>query len=299
MELEILKLFYDYSINGKLVDPNFIDKLIEIVVSNKKLNDYIRTVEFTNRLDKSDYAVQCASYSYSSKKILIDYESIQQFMVNEIQCYGHLFIPFEQIMFNNLTIVQIILHELEHAYQYKQADDKNDNSLENKIIHACFRVNLALQNPKFLEGVTEKELNIYLQHTREQYKKYYIFKPTERLAQYHSYKTILEAIKQIQNLIPNLYEFNNALFAEEMIKGYRESIKDYNCTCPTEVYLAQNNIYETWKGFDFYKEDSQQILQEVSKEYSLSKRVSLGLPISNEEYGTTISFLNSTNKYNC
>ena len=52
MELEILKLIYDYSVNRKLIDPKFIDKLIEIVVSKKSLNDYVRNVEFTNKLEK-------------------------------------------------------------------------------------------------------------------------------------------------------------------------------------------------------------------------------------------------------
>lgn len=53
MELEIVKLIYDYSANGKLVDSKFIDKIIEIVVSKKSLNNYVRNVRFTNKLEKT------------------------------------------------------------------------------------------------------------------------------------------------------------------------------------------------------------------------------------------------------
>lgn len=63
MELEILKLIYDYSVNGKLVDLKFIDKITEIVVSKRSLSDYVRNVQFTNKLEKNDYAVVSASYN--------------------------------------------------------------------------------------------------------------------------------------------------------------------------------------------------------------------------------------------
>ena len=44
---KILKLIYDYSINCKLVDCNFIDKLIEIVTNERGLETYVKNVAFT------------------------------------------------------------------------------------------------------------------------------------------------------------------------------------------------------------------------------------------------------------
>ena len=42
MELEILKLIFDYSKTGHFPDHYFLDKVVEIVVKNKDLNDYVK-----------------------------------------------------------------------------------------------------------------------------------------------------------------------------------------------------------------------------------------------------------------
>lgn len=40
MKSKLLKLLYEYSANGKLVDGKYIQKLIEIVVDSKGIVDY-------------------------------------------------------------------------------------------------------------------------------------------------------------------------------------------------------------------------------------------------------------------
>ena len=131
MELEILKLIYDYSVKGKLVDLKFIDKIIEIVVNRRSLNNYVRNITVTNTLEKQDYGVVCAAYSPLKKEMVLDYESIQNLLENS-SYYDSLLNGLEQIMFKNLIITQIVFHELEHAYQFKQTDNKSDNSIESK-----------------------------------------------------------------------------------------------------------------------------------------------------------------------
>lgn len=300
MELEILKLIYDYSIKGKLVDSKFIDKLIEIVVSKKSLNDYVRNVRFTNKLDKNNNGVSCATYSPLTMEVLLDYESMQIVMENR-SYYEPLFGGLEQIMFRNLTITQIILHELEHAYQNKQADNNMDNSIERKMINASFMLEQAMKNPKFLTAILKgeipsKEVLIYILQNRELYKQYYELNPTERLAQINSFRIIVNSIEPIKKYIPNLYEFENASLVEEMLSGYSESW--YQGICPTQVYLFGTRQNKVWSEFDFYDHDPSQLIKNVSHEYSLARRLQLGLPISCDEYDTTNGWLQSTNKFN-
>ena len=98
--LEILKLVYDYSRNGKLVDRKFVDKIIEIVVSKRELNDYVRQVVFKDGLEKTANGVIAAGYTPFSKQIVVNYESIQ-FILEQMGYYDGLFTDFEQIMFRN------------------------------------------------------------------------------------------------------------------------------------------------------------------------------------------------------
>lgn len=300
MELEILKLIYDYSIKGKLVDLIFVDKLIGIVVSKKSLNDYVRKFRYTNKLDKNDFDVLCASYNPLTNEILLDSESIQ-ILLDRRSYYDSLFSSLEQIMFRNLTITQIVLHELEHAYQNKQADDKKNNSIETRLISASFVLQQALKNPKFLNlifggEIPEKDMIIYILQNRELYKQYYSLNPTERLAEINSLRTIVNSIESIKEYIPALYEFKNATLVENMLRGYEDSWNQG--TCPTEVYLVGTRQGRVWNEFDFYDQDSSQLIKNVSCQYNLNRRLSLGLPINYNEYSELNDWLQSTNKFN-
>lgn len=300
MELEILKLIYNYSVNRKLVDSKFIDKIIEIVVSKKSLHNYVHNVRFTNKLEKDDYAVTCAAYNPLSMEMLIDYESIQIAMENR-SYYDFLFNSLEQIMFRNLTITQYILHELEHAFQNKQADNKSDNSIEKKLINASLVLEQAMKNPRVLKALLKGEIPaqdfiIYTLQNMKLYKQYYALNPTERLAQVNYFKTIVNSIEPIKKYFPNLYEFKQASLVEEMLRGYPDSWNQG--VCPTQVYLFGTRQSNVWSELDFYNQDSSQLLKNVGDRYNLSKRLSLGLPISYDEYNSLDGWLQSTNKFN-
>ncbi len=300
MELEILKLIYDYSANGKLVDTKFIDKIIEIVVSKKSLNNYVRSVQFTNKLDKNDYGVACAAYDLLSMKILVDYESIQIAMENR-SYYDQLFHTLEQVMFRNLTITQYILHELEHAFQNKQADDKSDDSIEAKLVNASFVLEQAMKNPRFLSALLKgkiptQDFIAYMVQNKELYKQYYHLNPVERLAQVNSFRTIINSIEPIKEYIPNLYEFKQASLIEEMLRGYQDSWDQGSC--PTQVYLFGTGQSNVWNELDFYSQDSSQLMKNVCDKYNLARRLSLGLPVSYDEYNRMNKWLQRTNKFN-
>lgn len=299
MEIDILKLIYDYSVNGKLVDLAFINIIIEIVVSKKSLNNYVRNVQFTNKLEKNDYSVACAAYNPFTREILVDYESVQIAIENS-SYYDCLFTTLEQIMFRNLTITQYILHELEHAFQNKQTDDKSDDSLEAKLINASLVLEQTINNPSvmkaFLRGeILAKDLAIYILQNRELYKQYYSFNPSERLAQVYSFRTIVDLIAPMKERVPNLYEFNQASLIEEMLRGYTDSWNQG--ICPTEVYLFGIGQGNVWSELDFYDQDSNQLLRNVSDSFDLGRRLALGLPVSINEYNACNDWLQSTNKF--
>lgn len=301
MELEISKLIYDYSVNGKLADTKFIGKIIEIVVSKKSLNNYVRNVQFTNELEKKDYLVACASYSTLSMEILVDYESIAIAMENR-SYYDQLFHSLEQIMFRNLTIAQYILHELEHAFQNKQADNKSDNSIEAKLVNASLVLEQAMKNPRVINALLKDESLAqdfirYALQNRELYKQYYALNPIERLAQVNSFRTIVDTIEPIKKHIPNLYEFEQASLVEEMLRGYTDAW-DQQGICPTQVYLVGTRQSNVWFELDFYDQNPSQLLKNASKRYNLARRLSLGIPVSCYEYDSYNEILQSTNKFN-
>lgn len=270
MELEILKLIYDYSTNGKLVDIKFVDKIIEIVVSKKSLHDYVRRVQYTDKLPKDEQGVTCAIYDSLNRELFIDYKAIQ-ILVAHLGYYNQLFVPLERIMAKNIKITQIILHELEHSYQNKQKDNIFDDSIEAKLARVCFNIELSLS----------LQLHDY--------------DPTERLANVYSFLTILDSIEPIKESIPNLHEFIQATLIEELLIGYHESLdKGY---WPLELFLSKIGQCKVWTEFDFYDQNVDKLIKNVSDKYTFSKSLALGLPVNCDEFNKTAHLLRSMNKH--
>ena len=299
MELEILRLLYDYTRAGRLVDKKYIEKLTEIVVKRRTISDYVQKIIYTDCLSKDDYSVSCAAYGMTTGELIIDYEAIQMSMEFNTR-YDCLFNQFEQLLYKNLTITQYILHELEHAYQNKKTDDKNDKSIEAKLIKASFMIEMLIKNPKFRESlannsISKKELLEYIKLDKELYRQYYELNPSERFAEIYSYDTLLKVLEPIKEHTPNMYEFITALKLENMLRGYETAFRENGC--PTEVYLNGTGNGIVWRNLDFYSKDRNELMEKVQTKYDLPKRLTLGLPITYKEYDHTDAYLHSLNKY--
>lgn len=278
MESEILALIYDYSVKGKLVDLKFIDKLIKIVVLRRDLNNYIRNVQFINELTKSPQEVTLGSYNPFTMTISIDYESIKIAMECE-RFYYSLFTTSEQVWFRNLFITKVILHELEHAFQNKQVANELDDSIETKLVRACSVLEWLKKRMKIVNLIDEDPLAEY----DKLYNQYYHVNPSERLAEINSLKTIVNSLGQIKKRIPELYKAECVSLLNEMLREYLED-RNKCISCPTQVYLLGTKQDDIWYELDFYSEDYYQLLKNVSDQYSLDRRLSLGLPIDYDEH---------------
>lgn len=282
MELEIINLVLDYSVNGIIADANFINKVIEIVVNGKSIGEYVHTVGFTDKLDNG----VLATYNFSKRRILIGYEFIPAFIEEYNRC-DNLFTKLEQIMLRNLVITQIILHELEHASQNKKVDNVLDDSIETKLLRVSLTLQRIINNPNFSErlldgSISLEEFSAFVFQNVQLSEKYYQLDPLERLAQINSFKTLLSSIYLVKDDVPNLYKFEYASLVGAMLDGYKESFKEGSC--PTEVYLSKTGHEKMWREFDFYDSKFKRLLNNVSDEYSLDMRLSLGLPISKSEF---------------
>lgn len=293
MNEEILKLVYNYTYNGKIVDRQYIDKLIEIVVKNRELNKYVTEVHFNNDYpENNENGIVTAGYNMYFKYIQINVNAVNE-IISNYECYNSLFNTFEEKMFKNLIITQMILHELEHAYQNKILDSKED-SVENRLIKTSLSFVKALKNPKFLnmlneDGITDEDFKNYAAIQREIYKKYYIFDPIERMAEIYSTAIVLKTLEEIKEYIPNLYGYENATFVEKMLMSYEESWTEGSC--PTEVYLRGIRKENVWNSLG-------NATQTDITKLPLEKRMILGLPITGNEYGNVYNWLSSTNKHN-
>lgn len=299
MELELLKLIYDYSRNGLIADKHFIDKVVEIVVDNRRLHSFVNKVDFVNELNKIDDRYVLAVYNPHLGLISVDYQSLGIYM-DDMSGYDGLFLDFEQIMFKNILITQVLLHELEHALQYRQVNDESDNSIETELSRVSFKMwsltsDLGLMNKICDDDELYNQFLVYKKLHETLLSKCYEVDPSERFADINSYKILAFICDEIRNSIPNLSEFIDTTYLESLLRGYKEiSKKD---ECPTKLYLEKMKHIRLWKNFDFYSEDNAELLTNINDKYDLVKRLYLGLPIFYEEYKDMQFILETSNKF--
>ena len=203
---------------------------------------------------------------YTEKNLFISLSALQLYFLNTKGNYISNFTGIEYAMYLNSILSQVILHELEHIVQYKTVLTSND-SIEKTLLSSDLS-----------KAKTEEEKKLL----RKLEKKYYKFEPAERLAQINSYKTLLNALSLRKNEIERLYELEKNLLISETLNAHPEAKKLGGC--PSFVYLNGVGRKDIWESLPFYDEEKEKLLENVTKEYSLEKRLTLGLPITSKEY---------------
>lgn len=245
----ILKIIYDKTINYKILDLKDIEKILELLVIEKCLNNYILNINVQQIRSNN-----LASYSTHTKKITVYIEMIEQ-MVRDIENNILNVNEFETTLYKNLSILQILLHETEHANQHKIA--YSDNTLEALIIRLSYLVT---------NGYDE---NLYE------------YCPEERLAEIKSFEEISILISYInKNLItlPDIVEMERL---KRLLRGYH--YRDSSVNIPIVDYFTFGGKKKLLDAFD--------LSNDILEKYTLNDRFKYGFPISTSEYGNSMKTL--------
>lgn len=280
MELEILRLIYNYSRASVLADNSFVNKLIEIVVKHQDLHEYVKTVEVIDDLSSSNVGVELASYTPLMKLIRV-YSGSIEYSLEHMDHYG--FYGFEYFMLGNLHVAHTILHELEHAHQFKIAGINKD--IEGDILRASLALQLEIFDDPIVKAaidgrLSDRHLDTYISalqaEKRETYEQNYILDPAERLAEAKSMGTLLDSLNDIKHTVPDIYDFGEVSLYTMLLRGYRQS-QDQGGICPTLSFLLNTRREYVWDSFGFVT------MQDVLNRYSLKDRLYFGLPIMSSE----------------
>ena len=245
----ILKIIYDKTIDNKILDLKDIENILEILVIEKNLNDYILNINIQQIRSNN-----LASYSSYTKEITVYTEMINK-MVKDIEKSILNINVFETTLYKNLSILQILLHEVEHANQQKIA--YHDNTLEALIIRLSYLVNNGYD------------------------KNLYEYCPEERLAEIKTFEEICILVNYINKeliTLPNIIETEKL---KRQLRGYHD--KDDFVNIPIVDYFTIANKNKLLDAFD--------LSNACIEDYTLSDRYKYGFPISIDEYGISMKKL--------
>lgn len=295
MKSRLLKLLYDYSVNGKLVDGKFITELIDIVVESKQVDDYLCGLIITDK----DHTLRdpdsiLAAY-YPNKKLITIYMEAIMTMIKGYSVYEGMFTPYEQTFYKNLLVTQTILHELEHANQRKLI--KEGTSLEAKILRASdSQVDQKLVDKLARAGLTRSQIQTVIETQMAKNDEAYIQIPDERLAEIKSHQELVTALSEIEDKVPNLLNFEKTNVLETKLSGY--TYDKGRIVSPTLEYITSTGKGFALQKFEWFNKDHRICLDNVKEALSLDERLMYGLPIDKTEFIRNSQTLLSSKKYN-
>lgn len=283
----ILDLLNEYSKNGIKYDKKYIKSIIKIMIKEKDLGDYIKKVSFKNVGVKNIPM----SYNFFTKEISI-YNNILDIFCDTITKADKFktLSDFAQILLINCTVTRALLHEVEHANQYRKTTIKNED-FENLLLGICCYYHTEFLKESKLSQLLiikkniflNKQLYHFLDLQRQIKIKYNSSIPTERMANIYSAKEIsailthLSKNYDIENII-SLFDF---MLACDYLNGY--SYNNEVVISPTDSYLddiKKLNIY----GLNTQFNENFDIIKKKAQNDSLERRLLLGLSISKQEF---------------
>lgn len=261
----LTRFLFDSLQTKREIDESFIAEVIEIVVNALDLNEYVKGHTIINKPWNGSDKIKAAKYNYSSKKITFYLQTALEFYIYNSNKFR--LDTWEKIAFIYDRVMQTLLHELEHSNQPQKIDFESQD-LE-KVILGYTNIPILLYEHfyKLIEqGYSGQKANELIAEKNNISRQYYNYNPKERLAEYYSHKTMATILKELGTL-PNISYFECLKLCQNYIKGYIDGV------VPTKFYFKMLGLSDFWPKI---------LLQ--SQNLDFETRVSLGLPISKEEY---------------
>ncbi len=256
----IADLVFCYHKQNKQIDDAYIEKLLEIVISNEDLYDYLKPTDFVYRTTKNKKLLM--GYNLKEKQLRIFFQNgkISYCLPNCIcdvkeQEYAFYF------YFN-----ETILHELEHVKHEKIRTSTADD-LEAKLIRLSIKMSSmtekCLEEEKFFKKIIYFALFSYLY---DRYNSNYQISLEERLANVYAY----QASSQIATILelPQISDY-------EKLQEYQLYTKTNSKVTPTIKYLEKICTHKEMESLRKYIK---------ALNLSLKERLKFGLEITPLEF---------------
>ena len=260
MKEKMIDLVYDYTINGRMADADFINKIVSIFSDEYGLNDYIKK-PITVLLDDSNKIVG-SSYHYDQGKLTIDLNV-------ELKKYRLVNIKNKILLFN-INCLFNVLHELDHVRLKKDVETEKDEL----TVHF-----FKLTNPDVSDEELKEREKIYL--------KSHDNAPFERRANIKAHIILNDVITGLaytslaDKSLDKIRLINLKQFIKICRKGYK-FCRTYS-NSPSFDYVKQFATEKDMMRLAVYDNNLRKAYQKAISFYDLRSRVLYGLPLTKEE----------------
>ena len=269
MNKKVLDTLNEYNEKGKYGDKKFVDNITKEIVDEYDLHNYLKKTT----VHDGYVPLGINQYNPFRKELTISLDDIRK-------SKPRILLGEKYPEFYNFDLLLALFHEYEHIKEEKVIH-KMDKTLEEELI---LLNNYIYLYPNFMneeEGSFRDKIHGTFAVWKYNY--YYLFNhdkaPTERMANIKAHERISEVIENVdqdkyKDSIREFKFYASNLFLKQIKKGYK--LKGDMTNSPSLDYLSRVNILKPI----LFKEE----ILEDGKDLSYKERVTLGLPITKDEY---------------
>lgn len=222
----LLELIIKDSRQNKILNINDIENIVEKLLEIYDVNKYLKNVRYIN--SKTLYV---AAYDSIKKELLFNYKKILSVILNiKKECYFKVYDNY--ILYFNIVILQVIMHEFEHIYQEKVIFNIDNEYSEFLKKFLCVKDTIS--------------------------KKYYEICPEERTAEILSYEKINNSINYMSYFNPEIKDVINTDYIQRTIRGYKYDNDKF--IVPTYEYLKSCDMIIDFDFFNKIKKLNKRLL---------------------------------------
>lgn len=275
---ELARIVYNYSANHKIADQHFCERIASILAVVFNVKEYYQGLIFSNRK-----SVTTASYCAVNKKITINLDYYKNdFLKNvDLSCFDAN--SFNYYYYINSSIMQTLVHEMTHAYQFKMVYKDNTKGIEKNLYVAAFKIYNYLEEAIInsdVDLIEPSKMDPFYFKTYNNDRLYYYSLPTERIAFINAAHVGYDVTKvATDDKVLNKIAEND--FIDRSFLGYA----DY---APSSYVFAVNTSHENPDAYTnsidaLEKIEGSLYAASVDNGLSFDNRIMFGLPLSQEE----------------
>ncbi len=271
---ELAKLINDYSLSKHFADEMFVYNVCNILINKYEIFSYVKNID----IRKEEHPDCFGEYYDNLNKVNIYLD----YIISEYSKLSLRFSlkDFEYYYYINLNVLKIIIHELNHAKQYKKLNS-NINDEETFLYKICTRT---------LEEMYYTS-NIHIKNSADYYNllclkdSLYIIDPMERMAEFKSLSNTRKLILN-NDIIPQ--KINNIFSLTQTNLILKVHKNEY--LSPTIKFLDEMKYEDDLNKFKFYNGVIDKEFLSSFSIYDYAKRIFYGYPITEEEYNVNREF---------
>ena len=279
LKQELYKIVYEYSIQNKVADKDFVVDVLDLCINAFNLKEYVKVYEVNSKNNGDLYT----GYDVTKKYLLYNLRSVINGTFEKLQEEKEIGVKSNRFLdcFKvNCNVVNTIIFEMTTASQYKSCIEDPD-TLENNILCLTLDRNILAISGKPLPP----SQILYFKLLDRQYtnnRAYNNASPTVRMSSIKG----AEYERDIANLLNEDEKGNIETYTE--LKVLTEQIHGYKDFAPTTFVKAINEHTKSIVGLshlDYSIDEIESMYNKMAEEYhlTLDERIWLGLPIPEEE----------------